>query len=181
MPRLQLAYEVADISALARSLRDGLGKLERMPGHVELLNLLARAAGFRNFQHYRADAAARQRPSVPPEPVRAPDHARCAKAARLFDATGRLVRWPTRRNQQLLCLWVLWSRIPAGQVLSEKQVNEVLNRWHDFGDYALLRRELVDLGLMRRTPDGREYTRVERKPPAELGLLLALLREREAG
>ncbi len=66
MPRLQLAYEVADISALARSLRDGLGKLERMPGHVELLNLLARAAGFRNFQHYRADAAARQRPSDPP-------------------------------------------------------------------------------------------------------------------
>jgi hypothetical protein len=64
MPRLQLAYEVADISALARSLRDGLGKLERMPGHVELLNLLARSAGFRNFQHFRADAEVRQRPSA---------------------------------------------------------------------------------------------------------------------
>lgn len=180
MPRLQLAYEVADISALARSLRDGLGKLDRMPGHVELLNMLARSAGFRNFQHFRSQAEARHRPSAPPAPEPAPDHARCEKAVRLFDADGRIVRWPTRRNQQLLCLWVLWSRIPAGDVFTEKQVNALLNRWHQFGDYALLRRELVDLGLMRRTPDGREYARIEQKPPAELGVLLALLRERAA-
>lgn len=181
MPRLQLAYEVADISALARSLRDGLGKLDRMPGHVELLNMLARSAGFRNFQHFRIESEARYRPSAPPASEPALDLARCEKAARLFDAGGSLARWPTRRNQQLLCLWVLWSRIPAGEVFTEKQVNALVNRWHHFGDYALLRRELVDLGLMRRTPDGREYARIEQKPPAELGALLALLRERAAG
>jgi hypothetical protein len=181
MPRLQLAYEVADISALARSLRGGLGKLERMPGHVELLNLLARAAGFRNFQHFRAEVESRQRPSDPPLPQPAPDHARCAKAMRLFDGDGRIIRWPTRRNQQLLCLWVLWSRIPAREVFAERQVNDLMNRWHHFGDYALLRRELIGLGLMRRTPDGREYVRIEQKPPPELGVLLARLRERGAG
>ncbi|WP_029352812.1 DUF2087 domain-containing protein [Bosea sp. 117] len=175
MPRSHLAYEVADISALARSLRDGLGKLEGPPGHVQLLNLLARAAGFRNFQHFRADHAARQPPEAP-APAPAPDHARAAKAARLFDAGGGLTRWPKKRNQQLLCLWVLWSRIPAGEVFAERQVNELLNGWHHFGDYALLRREMVDLGLLRRTPDGREYSRVEQPPPAELGAMLALTR-----
>lgn len=185
MPRLQLAFEVADISALARSLREAIGKLDHMPGHVELLNMLARSAGFRNFQHFRTEAEARRRldapvEALPVEALPAPDHARCEKAARLFDTEGRLVRWPTRRNQQLLCLWVLWSRVPAGEVFAEKAINAVLNHWHHFGDHALLRRELVDLRMMRRTPDGREYARIEQKPPPELGVLLGLLRERGA-
>lgn len=177
MTRTVLAYEAPDISALARSLHAGLAALDGTPGHVELLNMLARGAGFRNFQHLRTDAQARQKLAAPsPTPPRAPDHTRCAKVLRLFDAKSTLQRWPKKRNQQELCLWVLWSRLPARETFPEKRMNEELNRLHGFGDHALLRRELIELGLFRRTPDGREYSRIERAPPPELPALLSRLR-----
>lgn len=181
MPRLHLAYEAPDISALARTLRDGIAALDRAPGHVDLLNLLARGAGFRNFQHLRADAQARGRLAAPPpEPAPPADHARCEKALRLFDGDGRLLRWPKKRNQQILCLWVLWSRLPSGETFPERRMNELLNQQHGFGDHALLRREMVEFGLFRRTPDGSEYSRIEREPPPEMATLNALLRQRRA-
>lgn len=179
MPRLHLAFEAPDISALARTLHQGLAALDRPLGHVELLNLLARGAGYRNFQHLRADAQARGRLSAaPPEPPAPADHTRCEKALRLFDPQGRLVRWPKKRNQQVLCLWLLWSRLPSGESFPERRMNELLNAEHLFGDHALLRREMVESGLFRRTPDGREYTRIEREPPPEMAKLAALLRQR---
>ena len=44
MPRTFLPYSVDDISALARSLREQLAARTEPPGHVEMLNMLARAA-----------------------------------------------------------------------------------------------------------------------------------------
>ncbi|WP_371347148.1 DUF2087 domain-containing protein [Ancylobacter sp. IITR112] len=181
MSRLHLAYEAPDISALARTLHQGIAALGHAPGHVELLNLLARGAGYRNFQHLRADRAARARLALPaPPPAPPADHTRCEKALRLFDPQGRLVRWPKKRNQQILCLWLLWSRLPSGEVFPERRMNELLNAEHLFGDHALLRREMVEFGLFRRTPDGREYSRIEREPPPEMAKLAALLRQRRA-
>ena len=75
----------------------------------------------------------------------------------------------------MLCLWVLWSRIPAGASFTEQEISGVLNHWHVFGDHALLRRALVDYGLMTRTVDGRQYRRIEQQPPAELKPLLERL------
>ena len=57
MPRTFLPFAVDDISALARSLRDQLAARTEPPGHVEMLNMLARAAGDRNFQQFRARTA----------------------------------------------------------------------------------------------------------------------------
>ncbi|MEW5774586.1 MAG: DUF2087 domain-containing protein [Thermodesulfobacteriota bacterium] len=39
-----------------------------------------------------------------------------------------------------------------------------------------MRRQLVDHGPVSRTPDGREYRRVENRPPAEALALLQRLR-----
>ena len=69
MARSSLPFAVADTSALARSLRKEFETLGRRPGHVELLNMLARAAGYSNFQHLRARAA---RPAARPGPVALP-------------------------------------------------------------------------------------------------------------
>lgn len=170
MPRTQLAYEVADVSAAARSLREQLGRLERLPSHVELLNMLARAAGFKNFQHFRAETAARQHAA----PVEAPafDADKVEKIARHFDSEGRLVRWPARDSHAILCLFVLWSRIPAGESFNEREISELLDSWHTFGDHALLRRALVDYGFVSRTVTGSKYIRRGQKPPPELGPLL---------
>jgi hypothetical protein len=101
-----------------------------------------------------------------------PDEDRVLKASRHFDGNGRLIRWPGRRGLQELCLWFLWSKLPSNTELTEREISDLLSRLHLFGDAALLRRELFDFGLVHRTRDGRQYLRIEKKPPAELGLLL---------
>lgn len=172
MPRLSLPYAVQDLSALARSIRDQIVKLDRSPTHLELLNMLARAAGRRNYQHYQAEMASQARLVEPAPESAPPDHARIEKALRHFDAKGRLLRWPSKANLQELCLWALWSRIPAGRVFSEREISDLLTLWHLFGDHALLRRALFEAKLVDRTSDVREYRRIERKPPPELPILL---------
>lgn len=174
MSRQLIPFHAADISALARSLKSELAKLGQPPGHVELLNVLARGAGFRNFQHLRAQWAARERLENPPAPRPEPvvDFERVVRATRYFDAAGRLLRWPPKHSDRQLCLWVLWSRIEARRVFVERDINLALQSQHLFGDHALLRRELCDQGLMTRTADGRAYRRLERAPPAEARALI---------
>jgi hypothetical protein len=207
MSRTPLPLHVGDVCAFARSLGRQLADLERTPGHVELLNMLARASGHRNFQHLRATAgnpadpaddgaaaaAALDRPDAAQAPAQAAEampgpaesaatqaapaapavnRARVERTARVLDAEGRLL-WPPKYSQQGLCLWLLWSRIPARRTFSEAEIGTLLTALHHFGDHALLRRELVDRGLMQRTPDGRSYTRIERRPPDEALALIA--------
>lgn len=168
MSRVLLPFHAEDISALARALKGELARLDRQPGHVELLNMLARSAGCRNFQHFRAQADARealtQLPAPPPAVL---DYAKVRRVARHFGDDGRLIRWPGKYSERQLCLWVLWARLPARQVMGEKQINEHLATHHSFGDHALLRRELVDGGWLERTRDGARYHRIERHPPGE--------------
>jgi hypothetical protein len=54
MSRTLLPFNSDDISSLARSLKAQLANCESQPSHLELLNMLVRANGYRNFQHYRA-------------------------------------------------------------------------------------------------------------------------------
>jgi hypothetical protein len=173
MSRIALPLQISDLSDFARSLRKQLAELPDPPGHVEMLNLLSRSAGFRNFQHFKSAFEARVRLETPVEAAAPIDHALVERAARMFDEQGRLLRWPTSRHLQDLCLWVLWSRLASRTSYSEKQISELIKRWHAFGDHALLRRALIGWHLVQRTPDGSEYRRIEQKPPAELSPLLA--------
>jgi hypothetical protein len=174
MSRIPIAFASADISALARSLREQLTALGEAPSHVQLLNMLAKAVGYRNFQHMKAEAeAAPSAPAAPPAPP--VDEGRISRVAGAFGPGGELLRWPSKTNHQELCLWVLWARYPARAVMTEREISAWLNARHEFGDAALLRRTMVTMGLVTRTQDGREYRRVEQKPPAELAPLLARL------
>jgi hypothetical protein len=173
MSRTVHPFHAEDISALARSLKGELSRLDRQPGHVELLNMLARSVGWRNFQHFRAQAGARDALDRAPEPAAPPvDFVRVRRCARHFDAAGTLVRWPGKFSERQLCLWVMWSRVPAHDTLTEKQVNAALNAAHAFGDHALLRRELVDGGWLWRTSDCRQYRRIEQRPPGDAATLI---------
>jgi hypothetical protein len=85
MPRTIFPYTTQDVSALARSLDRELEAVDRKLGHVRMLNVLARSAGYQNFQHFRAQFATRDRlhgPSAPPDPV---DYLRVERVARHFD------------------------------------------------------------------------------------------------
>ncbi|MCZ7853162.1 DUF2087 domain-containing protein [Agrobacterium salinitolerans] len=180
MPRSILSIDIADLSTFAKSVREQIGRLDRKPSHVEMLNLLSRAAGFRNFQHLRAS----RNPSAEsgqsrPEMLSAANEGRVLKTVRVFDAAGRMMQWPARRSHQELCLWYLWAKIPAGQSFSEREFNSFLDSLHLFGDAAMLRRDMVGLRLIRRNRDGSDYRRVEQKPPLELPLLLRTLGGRD--
>jgi hypothetical protein len=80
----------------------------------------------------------------------------------------------------VLVLWCLWLRFDAKRRYSEREVNEVLNAHHLFGDHCLLRRELVELKLLTRTPGGAEYRKLAARPDAEVIALLSALRARSA-
>ena len=60
MTRTVVPYAAPDLSALARTLERALADHQithgRLPGHVEMMNLLARGAGKRNLQQLQADA-----------------------------------------------------------------------------------------------------------------------------
>jgi hypothetical protein len=180
MSRTTIPFATNDISALARSLREQLGDCDSTPGHVELLNILARTAGYRNFQSLRAQAAAHDllsHPQPPPKPV---DYEHVKRLLRYFDAKGMLANWPAKASLQETCVWVLWSRLPSHRTMTHDRLNRHIRANHLFGDHALLRRQLCDLGLVARTADGREYRRVERRPSAEVLALIRHLAERRS-
>ncbi len=176
MSRNVLPFYVADVSALARNLRRQLNCLEKSPSHVEVLNLLARAGGYKNFQHLKAEHDVRSIGISPGQPAPEIDFRIVKRLVRFFDAGGRLVRWPGKFSQRILCLWVMWSRLAPRTVYTEHEISSFLNSQHLFGDHALLRRELVDRAMVERTADGRQYRRREVRPPAEALELLKLLR-----
>ncbi|MCF1505877.1 DUF2087 domain-containing protein [Afifella sp. H1R] len=188
MSRTPIPLATRDMSTFAKSLRRQLADHEAPPSHLELLNMLARSAGHRNFQQLRANMLGEE---LPGEQVASgdpsADHLEIDRAAdnppaderrlkrvlRQFDQNAVLLRWPKRQSDRNLCLWLIWSLFPAGESFTEAEVNAFLVARHAFGDPALLRRALVDLGLVWRTRSGSEYRRVELEPPAEA---LALIR-----
>lgn len=177
MSRSVFPFQSSDISLLARSLVKQWQAESATPTHLQMLNMLARAVGFENFQHWRAEAVAAPdvasvaTPIEPPTPS-AGVQVDTLRLLRYFDAQGRLSRWPSKFSHQLPCLWPLWARIPARQTFSEREVNEWIKAGESMGDHVLLRRELVNYKLLSRTPDGREYRRVEQPLPEAVAVLL---------
>ena len=186
MTRLLVPLATPDSSALAKSLksfldeRHGAGKPP--PTHVELLNLLARAAGLRNFATLKAVAlAAPPGLSGSPSAVRIASHAAvdvstlsatARKALLQFDETRRLIRLPNKLSVQQMAMWALWTRFAARRSYTEKEVNAVINAHHTFGDQATLRRELINMKLMGRLSDCSKYWKEPRRPEPEVRAFL---------
>lgn len=173
MSRSLIPLAIGDISAFARSLHSQLSASDGLPGHLALLNMLARAAGYRNFQSLSA-ANAGSVPAAAAEPAReAVNLPQVRRAARYFDPQGRLATWPAKSGVQTLCLWGIWSQLPAATSWTEGELNSLLRGLHLFGDHAVLRRSLCDQGFVSRSTDGRQYRRIERRPSGEALALIA--------
>lgn len=76
-----------------------------------------------------------------------------------LDQSGRVTRWPARRykKDKLLILDYLASKFAPERTYTEREVNAVLNQFHTFEDWALLRRELYEHGYLNREKDGSAY------------------------
>ena len=180
MPRSPLSVVVPDASlfakALGQSLKTRHAAGQPPPGHVELLNLVARALGHRNLQSLQASARAAPLPDPVlaaedrPPPAKLTDNAR--KALGQFDSRGRLLRWPVKYSVQTLAMWVLWTLFDGRRVYTEAEVNQILKAANAFGDHATLRRELINHRLMTRKSDCSEYRKLPARPDAEARALL---------
>jgi hypothetical protein len=101
------------------------------------------------------------------------DRRKLDRVWRCFDGRGRLQRWPSKRSEQILVLWIVWSQLPKNTQFTELEVKSMLAGWHDLEDHALLRRDLVDLGLLRRTPNGAVYRCVNAEVPPDAATAIA--------
>jgi len=197
-----LPLHCEDLSSFAKSLRaqltTHLAESATVPGHVQLLNMLARAAGHRNVQALKADAAAarteaRRQALAPagaevllaPPPVaelaaNLPLSPAAAKALTQFDDWGRLARWPHKFSVQRLAMWALWARFDSGRQYTEREVNEILKAWTTYGDHVTPRRELVEMGLLARKSDCSAYWKEPQRASDEVRALLQALRSRRS-
>ena len=179
MSRESLPIVLPDLSAFARALARELKDrpLAEPPGHVEMLNIVARAAGHRNVQALRAAAtlpeALTAPEDLPPPPLLTPN---AKKALQQFDSRGRLVRWQNKFSVQVLAMWVLWTLFDAKRPYTEKEVNAVLKEANAFGDHVTLRRELINHRLLARKSDCSEYWKLPARPDDETRALLAAWR-----
>lgn len=74
-----------------------------------------------------------------------------------LDADGRLTKFPAKRRMRQLALSYLAEKFESGRDYTEKEINEILTRWHTFGDFFLLRRELYMNRFLGRERDGNRY------------------------
>jgi hypothetical protein len=85
-------------------------------------------------------------------------------ADRYFDEEGVLKSWPSRRSRdtQLEALARLVESFEPEREYEEREVNEILKSLIAFDDHVLVRRELIDNGMLVRSRDCRTYWRPRR-------------------
>ena len=81
-----------------------------------------------------------------------------------LDIDGRLKQFPAKYRLKMLSLFYFASKLEQGRRYTEKEINQVINDWHTFEDWAMLRRELYDGRFVDREPDGSWYWLEEVQP-----------------
>ncbi len=74
-----------------------------------------------------------------------------------LDNEGRIKQFPAKGEAKRAVLTYLAEKFSCGRDYTQKEVNAIISDWHTFGDYYLLRRELIDAGLLGRVRDGSRY------------------------
>jgi hypothetical protein len=74
---------------------------------------------------------------------------------------GRLRDIPSKRKNRHAVLAAVAERVEHGRAYTEHEVNHILGAVYD--DHCVLRRALVDEGLLLRTRSGSEYRRAEQR------------------
>lgn len=77
--------------------------------------------------------------------------------SQFLDEELRVKSWPARKDRKLAVLYYISTKFEEGVTYSEKEVNEIITKWHTFGDFFLIRRELIEENLLVRTNNGSRY------------------------
>lgn len=98
-----------------------------------------------------------------PAPISACD---MEDVCRRFFRGGRLRAIPTKRKNRRLVLAAIAERVERGRAYTEREVDQILGTVYD--DHCVLRRALVDEGLLVRTRSGSEYRRAAEDTPERI-------------
>ena len=79
-----------------------------------------------------------------------------------LDEDKKIKTWPSKKSVKTEVLAYLAEKFEPDVFYTEKEVNEIVKNWHTFGDFFLLRRELIDKKFLSRTQDGSKYWKEER-------------------
>jgi len=71
----------------------------------------------------------------------------------------QICQLPAKDTHKSLILQYLAAKFETGKDYTEGQVNTLIDECHTFGDYFILRRELIDSGFLKRLPNGSKYWR----------------------
>jgi hypothetical protein len=80
-----------------------------------------------------------------------------------LDGTGKIAQLPAPNKTKISILGYLAEKFDENKIYNEKEVNEMINAWHTFGDYFILRRLLIDYKFLERTSDGTKYWLVKKR------------------
>jgi hypothetical protein len=81
--------------------------------------------------------------------------------SRFLDDKQRITVWPSRMEAKKAVIQYIADKFEAGRMYSEKEVNAIIDCWHTFNDYFLIRRSLIDYKYMSRTRNGSCYWKEE--------------------
>lgn len=76
---------------------------------------------------------------------------------RFLDDSGKITQLSSKNNFRFATLSYLANKFEVDRDYTEKEVNTICDEWHTFGDYFIIRRELIDSGLLCREVNGSRY------------------------
>ncbi|MBI9011550.1 MAG: DUF2087 domain-containing protein [Clostridiales bacterium] len=78
-----------------------------------------------------------------------------------IDADGRIKQWPSKNNLKIEVIKYIASKFEVNRTYTEKEVNEIIMKWHTYNDYFMIRRGMIEYQLLERTRNGSKYWKVE--------------------
>ena len=78
----------------------------------------------------------------------------------LINEFNQIIRWPKKRSEQNTIIEWLSNKFENKRKYSEKEINKIIEKYHDFSDTPLLRRELISKKYLERKDNGSEYWKI---------------------
>ncbi|MBS4538743.1 DUF2087 domain-containing protein [Clostridium sp. D2Q-11] len=80
-----------------------------------------------------------------------------SKFENFLDEKGRVKSWPSKHLLKIEVVKYIADKFEEGKEYSEKEVNDIIDKWHTYGDYFMIRRGMIDYKLLSRKRDGSKY------------------------
>lgn len=89
-----------------------------------------------------------------------------SKLINFLDDEGKVKAWPSKKAMKIEVLNYIAGKFEEQRLYSEKEVNQLIEEWHLFGDYFMIRRGMIDYKMLGRTRNGSQYWKIESEKDA---------------